>query len=239
MIELEGAGYTYSTTGGGLPATSASIQAGERVGLLGPNGCGKTTLLKLLDGLLLPERGTVRYRGEAITRKGLKDADWERWLRREVALVLQEPEAMLFNPTVYHEIVFGAQHHGMPNAGARARRWAREVGLARQLRAPPLRLSGGQKQRLALAAVLILEPNVVLLDEPAATLDGFGIRWLLRYIADHPELTFVVATHHWGLARRIATRLLVLDETGAIVLDAPPGEAAGEAAALERAGVLF
>ncbi|MFP4146832.1 MAG: energy-coupling factor ABC transporter ATP-binding protein [Halorhodospira sp.] len=239
MIDLQHVHYRYPGTRDGVLDITARIEAGERVALLGPNGCGKSTLLKLMNGLFLPDRGSIRFDGEEITAGRLRDRGWEAWLRQRSALLFQDPDAMLFNATVLDEIAYGPRQHGLPEPEARARAWAHNLGLGDQLARSPHRLSGGQKQRLALAAVLILEPWLLLLDEPAATLDPSGVHWLLGHLEARTGLALVVATHHWGVAERLADRVLILDKTQGLAYDGPLAQARAERGLLERLGLVF
>ncbi len=239
MIDLEQVHFAYPDTGHGVAGVSAHISAGERVALLGPNACGKSTLLRLINGLLFPDFGTVRFEGEAVTSRKLRDRAWQRWFRRQTAFLFQDPDAMLFNASVLEEIAFGPRQHGLPRPEERARSWAEGVGLGERLACPPFRLSGGQKQRLALASVLVLEPRLLLLDEPTASLDAGGIRWLLDHLEQRSELALVVATHHWGVAERLANRVLILDERQQLAWDGDLVSARREHGLLERLGLLF
>src|SRR6266508_4796427 len=135
-----------------LEDVSFSVEPGERVVLLGVNGCGKTTLLKLLDGLAFATRGTIRYAGEPLDAKALDGAAFRRRFRSEVALLFQNVDAMLFNPSVADEIAFGPRQLGMVDAGARVSHWAETFDVAGLVDRAPFELSGGEKKRVALSA---------------------------------------------------------------------------------------
>jgi ABC-type glutathione transport system ATPase component len=144
-----------------LADISFQIHAGEKVVLLGCNGSGKSTLLKILDGLVAPSAGRFSYDGEDITPARLKTAGLHRRFRSEIALLFQNPDAMLFNPTVYDEIAFGPRQLGLADLDARVRHWAAQVGVTPHLQRPPFSLSGGEKQKVCLAALLALEPRLL------------------------------------------------------------------------------
>jgi cobalt/nickel transport system ATP-binding protein len=219
MIQVEALGYAYA----GKPSlvdVSFEIQAGEKVVLLGSNGCGKSTLLKTLDGLITPHAGEYRYDGMAVTPARIRDQPLRGRFRREVALLFQNPDAMLFNSTVYDEIAFGPRQFNMDALDARVRHWAGQVGVSDFLDRPPFTLSGGEKQKVALAALLAVEPKLLLLDEPAAALDPRSTGWLVDFLAEIP-VTTLITTHNLGLAPELGARTLVLDEAHRLVYDGP------------------
>jgi cobalt/nickel transport system ATP-binding protein len=166
-----------------LSDISFRIHPDEKVVLLGCNGSGKSTLLKILDGLMAPTAGQYRYQGEDITPVRLKAPDLHRRFRSEVVLLFQNPDAMLFNPTVFDEIAFGPRQMGLPDVTDRVRHWAAAVGVMAHLDKPPFVLPGGEKQKVCLAALLAVEPRVLLLDEPASALDPRATGWLVDFLA--------------------------------------------------------
>lgn len=219
MIELQGVSHRYDGSAA-LVEVSLNVAAGEKVVLLGANGTGKSTLLKILDGLIAPESGTYRYRGEVVDPARLRDRDRNRRFRREVVLLFQNPDAMLFNPTVYDEIAFGPRQLGLTDVDARVRHWAGVMGLTAHLERLPFSLSGGEKQKLALAALLVVEPEVLLLDEPAAALDPRSTGWLIDFLAGLP-ITVITTTHNLSLAPELGGRALVLGEDHRLIHDGP------------------
>jgi cobalt/nickel transport system ATP-binding protein len=193
-----------------LDDLSFEIGAGERVVVLGVNGCGKTTLLRLLDGLAFPDAGRILYAGEALSPARLDEAAFRRRFRGEVALLFQNVDAMLFNPTVADEIAFGPRQLGLADAEARAARWAEAFGVAGLLARAPFELSGGEKKRVALAACLAVEPRVLLLDEATAGLDPASVGRLVDVLANVPGLTVVATTHNLSMAPELGERALLL-----------------------------
>jgi cobalt/nickel transport system ATP-binding protein len=218
MIKVESLSYTYREGRAALRDVSFDIAAGERVVLLGANGCGKSTLLKILDGLLFAGEGSYCFAGRMITRRALADRTFHRDFRRKVALLFQHPEAMIFNPTVYDEIAFGLRQLEVADLDARVRRWASVFGLSAHLETPPFDLSGGEMQKLCLAALLALEPDLLLLDEPTANLDPRSTGWLIDLLQDL-DLTTLVTTHNLSLARELGERTLVLAEDHTLIYD--------------------
>jgi cobalt/nickel transport system ATP-binding protein len=224
LYELDEVTVAYPDGRTALEDLSLRIAPGERLVLLGANGCGKTTLLKLLDGLVLPTGGVLSFDGEPLDAARLKQRAFAQAFRRRVTLMFQHPEAMLFNPTVGEEIGFGLRHLPAEEAAERVRRWAAFMRLDGHLAEHPSQLSGGEKQRLCLACLLALEPEVLLLDEPTANLDPRTVGWLIDWLAER-SITTVVATHHMALAPELGTRAVILSEAHRLAFDGPVGDA--------------
>jgi cobalt/nickel transport system ATP-binding protein len=210
-MDFEVQGLTLELGGRAVVADlSFTVGRGERVVLLGVNGCGKTTLLRALDGLVAPAAGAIRYAGEPLTAARLEEAAFRRRFRGEVALLFQNVDAMLFNPTVADEIAFGPRQLGLADADERAARWAETFGVSGLLERPPFELSGGEKKRVALAACLAVEPRVLLLDEATAGLDPASVGLLVDVLANVPGLTVVATTHNLSMATELGDRALLL-----------------------------
>lgn len=213
------------------------IEAGEKIVLLGVNGSGKSTLLKLLNGLEFPESGEVLYEGKTLSKSALKQKQTNEDFRRNVGLVFQNIDAMLFNPSVYDEIAFGARQLEFDDVDARVRNYAELFGLTPFLKSVPFKLSGGQKQKLALACVMSLSPKVLLLDEPTSALDPAGTAKFLDIVAALP-ITTITATHNLAIAPRLGERVIVLDEKGTILYDGS-SENGYDIALLTKAGLII
>ncbi|MBZ0143534.1 MAG: energy-coupling factor ABC transporter ATP-binding protein [Rhodocyclaceae bacterium] len=237
MIELDNIRYAWPDAPPILDGVSLSVREGEKLVLLGANGCGKSTLLKLMNGLVAPQAGRFRYLGEEVTPARLKQGAFARRFRSEVVLLFQHPEAMLFNPTVRDEIVYGPRQLGFADADGRAERWAAALGLASLLDAQPFSLSGGQKQKVALAAILALEPRLLLLDEPVSSLDPRASGWLVDHLLDCGQ-TVVTSTHNLSMAAELGERAIVLGEGGRLLYDGPLQEALRDRALLEAANLV-
>lgn len=220
----------------GLVGIDLHIEAGQKVVLLGSNGCGKSTLLKLLAGVLAPASGRVLYEGRCV-HEGLRERAFRRRFRREVGLLFQQADAMLFNATVLEEIAFGPRQHGLADADERARDWAARVGLDAVLERAPWTLSAGQRQLVGLASLLVLDPRLLLLDEPTAALDPRSSGWLVDFLQDLPQ-TLVVATHNLSLASELGRRCLVLGEDHTLIHDGEALAAGRDRDVLLRANLL-
>jgi cobalt/nickel transport system ATP-binding protein len=237
MIELERVRYRYPEGEQALKEISFSVAKGEKVVLLGANGSGKTTLLRILNGLIFPQEGTYRYGSEPVTKARLKDRSWSRRFRSEVVLLFQHPEAMLFNPTVYDEIAYGLRQLGGDDLDGQVRRWAKRLGVEPHLKRPPFRLSGGEKQKVCLAALLALEPQVLLLDEPTANLDPRSTGWLVDFLEDLP-VTSLATTHNLSLAGELGDRVLVLSEEHELIFDGHLEDLLGDEEKLLEANLM-
>ena len=217
IYELAGAGLDVD----GRPILrdiTLSVRAGERVVVLGVNGCGKTTLLKALDGLMFASGGSIRYEGTILQASALDDAGFRRRFRGEVGFLFQNVDAMLFNPTVSDEIAFGPRQLGLDRVESRVARWADVFGLGALLSRPPFELSGGEKKRVALAALLAVEPRVLLLDEATANLDPAWAGRLVDLLDDRKELTVIAATHNLSMAEELGDRAILLHPGGRSIL---------------------
>ncbi|MEJ2720128.1 MAG: energy-coupling factor ABC transporter ATP-binding protein [bacterium] len=220
MISVEGVSHAYANGGVVLADVSFTVEQCEKVTLIGVNGSGKTTLLKILDGLIVPKSGRYVYKDTHVTGGILKKREFTRAFRREVVLLFQNPDAMIFNPSVFDEIAFGPRQFGLDDIDDRVRHWADELGISRFLDRPPFELSRGEKQKVCLAALLALEPSLLLLDEPTASLDPRSTGWLVDYLQDL-DATTLVTTHNLGLAAELGERALVLSESHELIFDGP------------------
>ena len=181
------------------------VEQGERVALLGPNGAGKTTLVLHLNGILRGGRGRVEVAGLPVDQRNLQE------VRRRVGIVFQDPDDQLFMPTVGEDVAFGPRNLGLPEPEVRARVAAAlaQVGMAGAADRPPHHLSFGQRRRVAVATVLSMHPEVLVLDEPSSNLDPAGRRELAEVLESLP-VTILMVTHDPGEAERLATRIVTL-----------------------------
>ena len=222
---LEACGLHYCYPGGvvGLEDVTLTLNPGEKVALLGPNGCGKTTLLLHLCGALRPQKGQIRLHGHAVeySREGMRE------LRRCVGTVVQDPDDQLFAASVYQDVSFGPLNLGLGEQEVRQRVEDALVSLEiEELAArPPHRLSLGQKKRVALAGVMAMRPSAILLDEPTAGLDPAGVETLLstldRFQSSGTQITF--STHDVDMAYGWAHQIVVL-RNGRVATSGPPAE---------------
>lgn len=236
ILRFDAVSYAYETGQTALIDCSVSIHAGEKIAVLGKNGAGKSTFFLLANGVLKPCSGQILFEGKPIgnTPKALNT------LRKGVGLVFQDPDVQILAGTVEEEISFGPMNLRLPKEEVRRRvdtsisRFALESFRTRA----PQYLSGGEKKRVTLADVLAMEPKLLLLDEPAASLDCTNTRLLEQTLAmlSDKGLGLVVATHDMDFAWRWANRVLLFLD-GILVADCPPREVFGNSALLQSCGL--
>lgn len=228
LLEVDAVSYAYLGRFPALDAVSLAVGRGESVALLGANGSGKSTLLKVLDGLVVPDSGTYVAFGEPVTERSLEDEQFNAAFRSRVGFVFQNPDAQVFSPTVRDEIAFGPLNMGL-EAGAAAERVDSVLDMldmAALAERAPYQLSGGEKKRVAIASVLVMNPDVLLFDEPTAALDPRTQQWLIELIVELQGAgkTMVLASHDLALVPGLAGRCVVFGEDHRVVADGPtPG----------------
>lgn len=221
-----------------LKDVSFEIEDGQFIGLIGHTGSGKSTLIQHLNGLLRASSGKIYYNGEDIDQEGYD----KKALRSHVGLVFQYPEHQLFEVDVFSDVCFGPKNQGLSKevTEQRAREALIQVGLEERLwTQSPFELSGGQKRRVAIAGVLAMQPEVLILDEPTAGLDPRGRDEILDEIsALHEEkgMTIILVSHSMEDIARYADRILVMSH-GEKLFDAPPKEVFRHYQELERIGL--
>jgi cobalt/nickel transport system ATP-binding protein len=219
-IAIQDLSHTYADGAKALRAISLAIHAGERVALIGANGSGKSTLLQHLNGVMVPQTGTVTVGEYPMAAKYLKS------IRSFVGLVFQNPDDQLFMPTIWEDISFGPLNQGIGLAELEPRCHAAMAAVGLDIHdyahRPPGNLSGGEKKRVAIAGVLAMQPQVLALDEPSAQLDPRSRRQLIQLLADLP-ITQIIATHDLDLALELCNRTVILNR-GQLVYDGPTAD---------------
>ena len=213
-----------------LFGVTLSIAPGEKVALVGPNGAGKSTLMLHFNGILRGE-GEVRVCGEALNSHNLGQ------VRASVGLVFQDPDDQLFSPTVFDDVAFGPLHMGLPAAEVRQRVGAAldAVGMGTYGARMSHHLSVGEKKRIAIATVLSMNPEILVLDEPTAGLDPRARRGLINLLRTLPQ-TIIASTHDLHFVNELFPRTIVMDQ-GKIVADGPTAALLADEALLESHGL--
>jgi len=215
IIEFRDVRYRYPDGTEALKGVSFRITHGESVGIVGANGAGKSTLLLHMNGYLLPASGSVTI-GEVPLLKETRPE-----IRRKVGVLFQDPDDMLFMPTVFDDVAFGPLNLGLPpeRVRERVREALRRVNASGLEDKPPHHLSGGQKSAVAIAAVIAMEPDILVMDEPAASLDPKSRRAVIGLLNSFAH-SKIVASHDLDLILDVCARCLVIRD-GAIVADGP------------------
>ena len=240
LFRLRGVRYAYQGRQTALDGVDLDVWRGEQLVLLGANGSGKSTLLKLLDGILAPSAGEMHALGREVAAVA-SGVDAFRF-HREVGLVFQDPDVQLFSATVFDDVAFGPLQLGLAPQEVKARcdEALRLMGIEGLSSRAPFELSGGEKKRAAIASVLSLEPSVLLLDEPTASLDP-RTKWvlvdLIRRLATAGR-TIVTTTHELDIVPVIADRVVVLGEDRRVLADGTPGQILGDRDLLVRANLI-
>lgn len=207
FIKFSDVSFTYPDGHRALKNISFTVTHGEKVALLGLNGSGKSTLLLQTNGLLMPSAGEVNIGDVPLSRQTLKI------IRKSVGMVFQNPDDMLFMPTIFDDVAFGPRNMGLPENEVKRRTESalEEVGLSDVAGKAAFQLSGGQRRSAAIAAVLSMEPDILILDEPSANLDPLARRNLINLLKSFSH-TVIIATHDFSLAKELCPRAILLSD---------------------------
>ena len=236
MLEVKNIKYSYNSDYQALRGVSLKVERGEMVALLGKNGAGKSTLFLHLNGIYQPDEGQVFIDGEELKydKKSLLK------FRQKVGIVFQNPDDQIFAPTVEEDVAFGPLNLGlsMEEVQDRVEEALARVGMSGFEKTAPHHLSGGQKKRVAIAGILAMKPEIMVLDEPTAGLDPQGVvnlQKLLRQLNDE-GITIVISTHEVDLVPNYAQRVFVLVD-GLLIAEGTPKEIFAQPEILEQANL--
>lgn len=229
-IEVENLHYSYPDGKVALNGVNLDIQPGEKVALVGPNGAGKSTLILHLNGIFSGE-GEIKVCGMSITKDNIGQ------VRAAVGLVFQDPDDQLFSPTVFEDVAFGPLYMGLPESEVRQRVVSAlgAVGMLGYEGRISHHLSGGEKKQIAIATVLSMDPEILVLDEPTAGLDPRSRRRLINLLRELPQ-TMLVSTHDIPMVAELFERMVVIDE-GRIVRDGKSDQILAETSFIEEHGL--
>ena len=216
LYRLENVQYKYSEDITALDGITLDIPRNNISAFAGTNGCGKTTLLYILNGLIFPSSGNVFYNNALLEKKIFSDSEFIRNFRSSNGLIFQDSDAQLFCSNVYEELAFGPKQLGLEKAeiSSRVDSTAELLGITPLLKRPVSKLSGGEKKKVAIASVLTLNPEVLLMDEPTAGLDPKSQGILIDIIFELAETgkTIILSTHDLGLIDDLKPFLFVMNE---------------------------
>jgi cobalt/nickel transport system ATP-binding protein len=227
-LDVRGLSYAYPDGSPALHGVDLRIEPGERVALLGPNGAGKTTLVLHLNGILTGVTGSVTVAGLPVGKRTLQE------VRRRVGIVFQDPDDQLFLPTVAEDVAFGPANLGLSGAAlsARVAEALDQVGMAEHADRPPHHLSFGQRRRVAVATVLAMRPEILVLDEPSSNLDPAARRELAEILLGL-DITVLMVTHDLPYALQLCPRSVILSG-GRVAADGPTGQLLADTGLLAR-----
>ena len=217
-LDIRGLAFSYPDGHQALFGVDLSVMPGERVALLGPNGAGKTTLVLHVNGILTAGLGEITVAGLPVNEDNVRE------VRRRVGIVFQDPDDQLFMPTVAEDVAFGPRNMGVTGSAleARVRQALEAVDMIEFADRPPHHLSFGQRRRVALATVLVMEPEILVLDEPSSNLDPASRRELADILREL-EVTVLMVTHDLPYAFELCPRSVILSR-GVIVADGPTSQ---------------
>lgn len=227
-IAIEGLSFSYPDKPEVLRDIQLSVEPGDRLGVLGYNGCGKTTLFLLICGVLTPSQGSISLLGKAVVPNQFCS---------DVGLVFQNPDDQLFSATVWEDISFAPENMGLsPNeVELRVRAALQLTGTEALQHRAPHHLSGGEKRMVAIAGILAMHPQIVIYDEPSANLDMRARRRLIHFLQESQQ-TFLLASHDLEFALEVCNRVIILKD-GQIVADGRPEVLMADAALMEASGL--
>lgn len=241
IFELKDVSFSYQDTTA-LKNINFTIRRGEKIAILGANGCGKTTLLRILAGLSVPGSGTFCAFGERITRKRLDDDRFSCDYHRRVGFIFQNSDTQLFCTSVREEIAFGPLQTGLSREEVlrRVEDVAKLLGIEPLLDKAPFNLSGGEKKKVTVASVLALSPDVLVLDEPTNGLDPRSQRWLVNLLLalSRAGKTLVTSTHNLDLVGELSERAILFGEDHTIAADRPTPDVLCDAELLRRVNLV-
>ena len=225
MIHIKNVSYSYDDNICALKDIDLNIEQGEAVALIGVNGSGKSTIMKIINGLVSPDKGSYFFENEEITYKKLQNQKFSKTFHKKIGFVFQNSEVQLFCSNVYDEIAFGPRQMGMNEieVDKRVNDCLTLLSIQDLKNRTPYHLSGGEKRKVAIACVLSLNPDVLVLDEPMNGLDPRTQRWLVEFLVQLSKAgkTLITSTHNLELVSEISNRAILFDENHKIVADMP------------------
>lgn len=231
ITEVKDLHYVYPDGHKAINGITFRIRHGESVGIIGANGAGKSTLLMLLMGVLLPCQGEARVGEIKVTKKTLP------LIRQRMGMILQDPDDQLFMTTVYDDVAFGPRNYKLEEAEVekRVNQALEMVGILHLKDRAPFKLSGGEKRAAAIATVLSMQPDILVMDEPTAALDPKSRRRVIRLLQSFDH-TKIIATHDLDMVLELCERTIVIKD-GEIALDGPTAEILANAELMEACGL--
>jgi len=224
MIDITNVSFSYEGANA-LRNITLHISKGETVALIGPNGCGKSTLLKLINGIVFPDSGSYKFNNEEITRKKLQNVKFTKNFHQKIGFIFQNSDTQLFCADVFDEIAFGPRQMELDEGTIekRVNDCLDLLNIQDLKHRQPYHLSGGEKRKVAIACVLSMNPEVLVLDEPMNGLDPRTQRWLVEFLGklNKSGKTLITSTHNLELVNEISSRAILFNENHEIAADMP------------------
>lgn len=243
IFNLQNVEFAYDGGENILKQINLSITSGEAVSILGANGCGKSTLLKILSGLLLPSSGIFCAYGEEVTARKLADDGFAKGYHQKIGFIFQDSDVQLFCNSVREELAFGLLQldYTQTEILRRIDEIVALLGIENLIDKVPYKLSGGEKKKVAIAAVLLLNPQVLILDEPTNALDPKTQHWLVGLLKQLHSAgkTLIVTTHNLHLVEQLTSRGILFNEQHQIVADLPIRELFAKQELLRQVNLIF
>lgn len=228
IFELKDVHFSYLGKFPALCGIDINIRQGEKITIIGANGSGKSTLLHILDGLIFPDKGTIKVFGKGFKENDFNDENFSKNFRKKVGLVFQNPDVQLFCPTVKEDIVFGPLHLGIEKEELQKRldELVNLLDIADLLDRSPHQLSIGEKRKVAIASVLMINPDILIFDEPTAGLDPLTARHIIDLLLQENQSgkTIITSTHDLHIVEEISDTVYVFGHEKNIVATASPKE---------------
>jgi cobalt/nickel transport system ATP-binding protein len=238
VFQLSDIHFSYLGKYPALCGIDMTIEKGQKAAIIGANGSGKSTLLHMLDGLIFPGRGTITAFGRAMSEDMFNDQKFSMDFRKKVGFVFQNPDVQLFCPSVKEDILFGPLQlkEDKREIEKRLERLVDILGIKELLDRSPHQLSVGEKRKVTIASTLIIDPEVLLLDEPTAGLDPLTTRHIIDFLVNENKAgkTIITSTHDLHIVEEIADKVLVFSRDKRIVKSGPPEEILKDTALLQE-----
>lgn len=215
MIEVKEVSFSYGTVQA-LDDISFTIKSNESIGIKGPSACGKSTLIKLLNGIVFADKGSYLFNGHLINKEIMKNHTFSKWMHQKMGVVFQNPDSQLFCNNVYEEVSFGPIQMGLSDIDIKNRTedCLNMLGIDEIRYRVPYHLSQGEKRRVAIASMLSMNPDILILDEPLNDLDKDWERWLTDFLIclKLAGKTLIISTHNEEFLKIVCTRILTMDK---------------------------
>jgi len=241
MIDIKDVSFSYSGINA-LRNINLHIEKGESVIFMGANGSGKSTLLKIINGIVLPDSGVYKFNDEEITHKKLQNTKFAKLFHQKIGFVFQNSDTQLFCADVYDEIAFGPRQMGLDekDVDIRVQDCLQLLNMQEYEHRQPYNLSGGEKRKVAIACVLALNPDVLVLDEPMNGLDPKTQRWLVGFLVQLNKAgkTLITSTHNLELVQEISQRSVLFDENHTIAADLPTEQILNDIELLKKVNLV-